>query len=160
MCSSHDSESAIQDCVTCQCLRFLFIGCGGDILIQFHQGTHDWFSWVLGCEGGSVHTGLLYEVAPAPDSGHRSSDSSVFSYSQGISISLWSWSREPDWSTVLPRVELDSLFSHRSRNPECLCLLWTDGPEARSCRPLFNLFSFYFSSTEMFAVGLWAAMCF
>lgn len=60
---------------------------------------------------GSVHTGLLYQVAPAPDSGHGSSHSSVFSYSQGISVSLWSWRREPDWSPVLPHVELDSLFS-------------------------------------------------
>lgn len=48
----------------------------------------------------------------------------------------------------------------RSRNPKCLCLLWTGSLGACSFTPFLTLFLFCFSSTEMFMVGLRPAMCF
>lgn len=107
-----------------------------------------WFSWIPGWRDGSPHATLFW-----------SGTGDITIEFQSLPLLLL-FGREPDWS--LEPFLLWSFIpcsSHRSRNPEWLCLLWTEGPEGCSLSPFLTLLLFYFS-TKTFMVGLRPAMCF
>lgn len=113
-----------------------------------------WFSWILGCGDRSPRASLFW-----------SGTSHINIEFQSLPNNRGPWSAFCFSAGSLTGLEPFLLYScipcssHRSRNPECLCLPWTEGPEGCSFRPFLTLLLFCFS-TETFRLGLRPAMCF
>lgn len=75
-----ESGSVIQVCVCCQPFEITVPGMEWGDSDPVTSGTHGLFQLDSGCEDGSAHTGLLFQVAVAWDSGHSSTESLVSSY--------------------------------------------------------------------------------